>query len=66
MRSDAARDARLPVARIRELLDDPDRGVAASAASAAANPALPPEGMHRILDLAGVPEIRVNHRTSGC
>ncbi|MER7732811.1 hypothetical protein ABTX80_18175 [Streptomyces erythrochromogenes] len=62
-RRDAARDPRLPVARIRELLDDPDLGVAASAA---ANPALPPQDMHRILDLAGVPEIRVNDRTSGC
>ncbi|MEJ8645916.1 hypothetical protein WKI68_41215 [Streptomyces sp. MS1.HAVA.3] len=37
-RADAGRDPRLPVARIRELLADPDRD---AAAAAAANPALP-------------------------
>ncbi|MFE7096446.1 hypothetical protein [Streptomyces erythrochromogenes] len=62
-RNAAARDPRLPVARIRELLDGPDLGAAVSAAG---NSALPPEDMHRILDRAGVPEIRVNDRTSGC
>ncbi|MGW7436543.1 hypothetical protein [Streptomyces sp. NPDC054849] len=62
-RADAGRDPRLPVARIRELLADDDRG---AAAAAAANPALPPEDMRRLLDRAGVPEIRVNDRTSGC
>ncbi|MFD6225627.1 hypothetical protein ACFWFZ_01890 [Streptomyces sp. NPDC060232] len=35
-------------------------------ATIAANPSLPPEDMHRLLDRAGVPEIRVNDRTSGC
>ncbi|MFJ7779208.1 hypothetical protein [Streptomyces yangpuensis] len=62
-RSTAARDPRLPVARVRELLDDPDEN---TAAAAAANPALPPEDMRRVLDRAGVPEIRVNDRTSDC
>ncbi|AQT70997.1 hypothetical protein [Streptomyces sp. fd1-xmd] len=61
-RNAAARHPRLPVARIRELLADPDERTAAAAAT---NPALPPEDMRRILDRAGVPEIRVNDRTSG-
>ncbi|MFG2990290.1 hypothetical protein ACGFZK_13530 [Streptomyces sp. NPDC048257] len=62
-RADAGRDPRLPVARIRELLADPDRD---AAAAAAANPALPAEDMRRMLDRAGVPEIPVNDRTIGC
>ncbi|MFF4450796.1 hypothetical protein [Streptomyces sp. NPDC001502] len=62
-RTAAARDPRLPVARIRELLADPDPDIAAAAA---ANPALPPQDMRRLLDRAHVPEIPVNDRTIGC
>ncbi|WP_405828181.1 hypothetical protein [Streptomyces sp. NBC_00105] len=62
-RTQAGRDPRLPVARIRELLADPDRD---AAAAAAANPALPAGDMRRLLDRAGVPEIPVNDRTIGC
>ncbi|WP_326586406.1 hypothetical protein [Streptomyces sp. NBC_01294] len=62
-RADAGRDPRLPVARIRALLADPDRD---AAAAAAANPALPAGDMRRLLDRAGVPEIPVNDRTIDC
>ncbi|TDC88734.1 LRV domain-containing protein [Actinomadura sp. 7K507] len=44
VRAAAARDARLPPARLLELLDDPD-----AAGSAARNPALPESSMKRIL-----------------
>ncbi|MFF4954944.1 hypothetical protein [Streptomyces chattanoogensis] len=51
VRKAAARDARLPVQRLIELLDDPDVGSAA-----AANPALPAAEMTALLDGAGVPD----------
>ncbi|MEU0398064.1 hypothetical protein ABZ208_36005 [Streptomyces sp. NPDC006208] len=50
VRDRAGRDPRLPVARLRELLADPD-----SACSAAANPMLPADDMRTILDRAGIP-----------
>ncbi|MFJ3723626.1 hypothetical protein ACIPYQ_13790 [Streptomyces sp. NPDC090045] len=65
-RADAARDPRLPVARIRELLADPDPEAAEAARAAAGNPALPAEDMRRMLDRAGVPEIQVNDPTIDC
>ncbi|MEU9165159.1 hypothetical protein AB0D29_33395 [Streptomyces sp. NPDC048424] len=66
--ADAARDPRLPVARILELLADPDPDpeAAVAARAAAANPALPAGDMRRLLDRAGVPEIPVNDRTIDC
>jgi HEAT repeat protein len=50
VRSAAAFDARLPLPRLLELLDDP--GVSSSAA---ANPTLPVAEMTALLDRAGVP-----------
>ncbi|MET9555973.1 hypothetical protein [Streptomyces sp. NPDC006645] len=50
VRARAARDARLPVGRVVELLADPDVGSAA-----AGNPALPVVEMTALLDRAGVP-----------
>ncbi|MEV0485975.1 hypothetical protein AB0I69_35905 [Streptomyces sp. NPDC050508] len=50
LRGPAAQDPRLPPARIRELLADPDL-----VGSVAGNPALPVEDMHRLLYSAGVP-----------
>ncbi|MFD4917282.1 hypothetical protein ACFWNR_29285 [Streptomyces virginiae] len=62
-RAAAGRDPRLPVARIRELLADPDPE---AAAAAAANPVLPAVDMRQLLDWAKVPEIPMNDRTIGC
>ncbi|MFD1311421.1 hypothetical protein [Streptomyces kaempferi] len=45
----ALRDPRLPSQELNQRLNVPD-----SARNAAANPALPPETMHRLLDLSGV------------
>ncbi|MFF3753136.1 hypothetical protein ACFYYH_22150 [Streptomyces sp. NPDC002018] len=50
VREAAARDPRLPVPRLVELLEDPDVG-----AAAAGNPALPAREMTALLDRAGVP-----------
>ncbi|MCX4822602.1 hypothetical protein OG883_22420 [Streptomyces sp. NBC_01142] len=50
VRRSAARDPRLSVERIRELLSDPE-----AAAGAGGNPSLPVEDMLRLLDEAGVP-----------
>ncbi|MFD3613499.1 hypothetical protein ACFWXA_36765 [Streptomyces atroolivaceus] len=50
VRKAAARDPRLPVPRLVELLDDPDVG-----AAAASNPALPVTEMTSLLDRAGIP-----------
>ncbi|MEU2286926.1 hypothetical protein ABZ614_34220 [Streptomyces sp. NPDC013178] len=50
VRSAAARDPRLPLPRLLELLDDPEAG-----SSAAANPSLPAAEMTALLDRAGVP-----------
>ncbi|MFJ7961227.1 hypothetical protein ACIQ62_33535 [Streptomyces sp. NPDC096319] len=49
----AACDARLPVARIVELLEDPSVG-----SSAACNRALPVSEMRALLDRAGVPDLK--------
>ncbi|MGW8455902.1 hypothetical protein ACWGLO_30860 [Streptomyces niveus] len=51
VRATVALDARLPVARVVELLADPD-----VASAAAGNPALPVAEMTALLDAAGVPE----------
>lgn len=51
VRADVARDARLSVGRVVELLADPDVGWAA-----AGNPVLPVAEMTALLDAAGVPE----------
>lgn len=52
VRGAAAHDPRLPVARLVELLDDPQVGSAA-----AANPSMPVTEMRALLDRAGVPEL---------
>lgn len=52
VREAAARDARLPVRRLVELLEDPWTGSAA-----AANPVLPVPEMTALLDRAGVPAV---------
>ncbi|MEU0357461.1 hypothetical protein [Streptomyces cyaneofuscatus] len=50
VRRTAARDPRLPVPRLLELLADPD-----TVSGAAANPALPPREMAALLDREGIP-----------
>ncbi|MER5206449.1 hypothetical protein [Streptomyces sp. NPDC002825] len=52
VRERAGLDRRLPVARLVELLDDPDVG-----AAAACNPALPVTEMRALLDRVGVPDL---------
>ncbi|MGK5731409.1 hypothetical protein [Streptomyces sp. URMC 124] len=57
VRHEAARDPRLPLPRLYELLADPD-----TAQDAARNPALPAADMRRLLDEAGLPAASV----TGC
>ncbi|GAA0659310.1 hypothetical protein GCM10010193_07670 [Kitasatospora atroaurantiaca] len=60
VRADAARHPRLPLRRLIELLDDEEL-----AHEAAANPALPPAVMHRLVAVLELPEDRNVDRVAG-